>query len=138
MILIVCIDENNGMLFNNRRQSRDKILLSRILEIAKDEKLWITKFSRDMFDIIENKNIIIDDKCIDNAAENDYCFIENVDISTIIEKVNKIILYNWNKNYPADKYFNISLENWVISSEDEFTGSSHERITEKIYIRRDK
>lgn len=138
MILIVCIDENNGMLFNNRRQSRDKILLSRILEIAKDEKLWITKFSRDMFDIIENKNIIIDDKCIDNAAENDYCFIENVDISTIIEKVNKIILYNWNRNYPADKYFNISLENWVISSEDEFTGSSHERITEKIYIRRDK
>ena len=138
MILIVCIDENNGMLFNNRRQSRDKILLSRILEIAKDEKLWITKFSRDMFDIIENKNIIIDDKCIDNAAENDYCFIENVDISTIIEKVNKIILYNWNRNYPADKYFNISLENWVISSKDEFTGSSHERITEKIYIRRDK
>ena len=138
MILIVCIDENNGMLFNNRRQSRDKILLSRILEIAKDEKLWMTEFSQDMFDIIKNKNIVIDNECTDKAAENDYCFIENVDISTIIEKVNKIILYNWNRNYPADKYFNISLENWVISSEDEFSGSSHERITEKIYIRRDK
>ena len=138
MILIVCVDEKNGMLFNNRRQSRDKVLLSHIIEISQNENLWITEFSQDMFDTMENKKIIIDNECINKAAENDYCFIENVDISTIIEKVNKIILYNWNRNYPADKYFNISLENWVISSEDEFSGSSHERITEKIYIRRGK
>ena len=137
MILIVCVDENNGMLFNNRRQSRDKILLSHIMEIVKDENLWITSFSQDMFDIVENKNILIDNECINKASKNEYCFIENIDVNAIIEKVDKIILYNWNRKYPADKYFDVSLEDWNLISQNQFIGSSHENITEKIFIRRD-
>lgn len=135
MILIVCVDERNGMLFNNRRQSRDKVLISHIIEKVKKERLYITSFSQDVFDIVENKNIIIDNNCIEKANENDYCFIENIDVSNFSDKVNKIILYNWNRHYPADLYFNIPLDNWVVSSENEFTGSSHEKITEKIYVR---
>lgn len=138
MILIACIDERNGMLFNNRRLSRDRILLNHIIEITKNEKLWITNFSQDLFDNIENKNIIIDNECIKKANKNEYCFIENIDISTFFESVDKVILYNWNRHYPADMYFNVSLDNWVLNFENEFTGSSHEKITEKIYVRRRK
>jgi len=65
----------------------------------------------------------------------DFCFIEDVDVSTFIDKVDKIILYNWNRHYPADKHFNIRLDEWVMVSEEEFTGSSHEKITERIYVR---
>ena len=61
MILIVCVDERNGMMFNNRRQSRDKILTGHIIEKAKDKKLWITTFSKDIFNIEEDENIMIDD-----------------------------------------------------------------------------
>ena len=37
-----------------------------------------------------------------------------------------------------DKYFNINLEGWRVVSEDEFSGFSHEKITEKIYVRGNK
>jgi len=138
MKLIICIDEKNGMLFNNRRQSKDRILISRIIEKTKKEKLWITSFSQDIFNISISNSIVVDDKCFEKATMNEYCFIENLDVSGYIKNVDEIILYNWNRHYPADLYFNISLDDWKISSEDEFKGSSHEKITEKIYVRREK
>ena len=75
MILIVCVDERNGMMFNNRRQSRDKILTGHIIEKAKDKKLWITTFSKDIFNIEEDENIMIDDNFYSIAEKEDYCFI---------------------------------------------------------------
>ena len=138
MILIVCVDERNGMTFNNRRQSRDKILTGRIIEKTKDKKLWITTFSKDIFNIEEDGNIMIDDKFYSIAEKEDYCFIENIDANNFIDKVDKIIIYNWNKHYPADRYFNINLNNWEIISEENFKGYSHENITEKIFVRREK
>ena len=135
MILIVCIDERNGMLFNNRRQSRDKVLINHILEMTKDKTLWITGFSQDMFDVVDNKHIIIDNEFYEKADEEDFCFVEDIDVNTLIDKVDKIVIYNWNRYYPADLYFDISLDNWVVTFENEFIGSSHTRITEKIYVR---
>ena len=44
MILVICIDENGGMLFNNRRQSQDKILRERLLSLVKDSKLMMNSF----------------------------------------------------------------------------------------------
>ena len=138
MILIVCVDERNGMMFNNRRQSRDKILTGHIIEKAKDKKLWITTFSKYIFNIEEDENIMIDDNFYSIAEKEDYCFIENIDVNNFIDKVDKIIIYNWNKHYPADRYFNINLNNWEIISEENFEGYSHENITEKIFVRREK
>jgi len=137
MKLIICIDEKNGMLFNNRRQSKDRVLISHIIEKTKNEKFWITSFSQDIFDVSISNNIVVDDKCFEKATMNEYCFIENLDVSSYIENVDEIILYNWNRHYPADLYFNIPLNDWKISSENEFKGSSHEKITEKIYVRRE-
>lgn len=135
MVLIICIDQRNGMIFNNRRQSKDKVLISHILDKTKNQKLWITNFSKDLFDVNDFNNVIIDDNFIDKISKDDYCFIENLNVSELTDKVDKIILYNWNRHYPADLYFNIPLDNWVVSSENEFTGSSHEKITETIYIK---
>ena len=45
MNVIICLDDNNGMLFNNRRQSRDKALLSDVFDNLRGEKLFITLFS---------------------------------------------------------------------------------------------
>lgn len=136
MILIVCIDEKNGMIFNNRRQSRDRILTNHIIEMTKDKTLWITEFSKDIFDVADNKHIMIDNYFYEKADKEDFCFVEDIDVNTLIDKVDKIIIYNWNRCYPADLYFNIPLNNWLVDSEKEFIGSSHKRITEKIYVRR--
>ncbi len=34
MIIAVCTDDNNGMLFNNRRQSRDMLLIEDLIKYA--------------------------------------------------------------------------------------------------------
>ena len=46
MKIIVCLDNNNGMLFNNRRQSRDSVLIERIIHSLGEENLNIFEFSK--------------------------------------------------------------------------------------------
>ena len=136
MILIVCVDKNNGMLFNKRRQSSDKVLIEHIIDMSKDKNLWIKHFSKNVFDQYELKNLIIDDELLEHAKNEDYCFIEDILLSSdIIGKFDKIIVYNWNRKYPSDVYFDIDLTDWILESETDFKGNSHDKITQKIYKR---
>ncbi len=128
MKLIVCLDDSNGMMFNNRRQSRDRVLVENVLELCKGEKLYITKFSAKLF---PEYSVEI----VDNPAEvgDGYCFAEDFTVNE--EVVDEIIVYKWNRIYPADTYFNIQLENWSLMETVDFEGSSHEKITREIYRR---
>ena len=51
MIVMVCVDNRNGMMFNHRRQSQDRGLRRRMCEIAgnDDGKFWMNAYSRKMF-----------------------------------------------------------------------------------------
>ncbi|MFR4122966.1 MAG: hypothetical protein ACLT0W_12285 [Clostridium sp.] len=46
-----------------------------------------------------------------------------------------MILYKWNRVYPADQYFAMDLSGWKLVETVEFPGSSHEKITEERYER---
>lgn len=135
MILIVCVDKNNGMLFNRRRQSRDTALIEHVIELSNNNNLWIKNFSKDIFEQYELKNLKIDEELLEHAENDDYCFIEDILLSNIIDKFDKIILYNWNRKYPADLYFDIDLTEWILEGEVNFKGNSHDQITQKIYKR---
>ena len=128
MKLIVCLDDNNGMMFNKRRQSRDKILIEDVLELCKGEKLYTNEYSAKLFSEISVE-------VIENTAEieDGYCFAENFLVDE--ENVEEIIVYKWNRLYPADTYFNINLENWTLAEVVDFEGSSHEKITRERYVR---
>ena len=131
MILITCIEKNNGMLFNNRRVSRDRKVIEDIREFVGDNEIFITDFSEELFMSYENVRAVN----VIEKQDGQFYFLENVQPSTIEDKIEKIILYNWNVDYPADMYFDINLEEWKVASEYEFEGFSHEKITRKIYIR---
>ncbi len=128
MKLIVCVDDKNGMLFNKRRQSRDKILIENVLEVCKGETLYINEYSATLFP--ENSVVICEDF---ETLENGYIFAENFMVDE--DKINEIIIYKWNRVYPADTYFNISLDGWSLAETVDFVGSSHEKITREIYVR---
>lgn len=136
MILILCLDDNNGMMFNHRRQSRDKVLLAHILEITQNNPLWMNAYSAQLFHEDETR-ININEDFLTQAKEGDYCFVENIDITPYEEKIEKIILYKWNRNYPDDFYFTLPLEEhgWNLIETNEFVGHSHEKITEEVYSR---
>ena len=50
MTLIVCVDDNMGMLFNHRRQSKDVVVRERILKQAEGKHLWMNHYSAKQFD----------------------------------------------------------------------------------------
>lgn len=137
MKLIVCVDLNNGMLFNNRRQSKDNNLIVHISNMIGDKKLWITEFSKNLYKEKINYNLLkLDD--VSKISEDEFCFIENISPSVLEKNVEEIIIYNWNRNYPADFYFDINLDNWILKSQIDIIGSSHSKITQKIYKRGEK
>lgn len=128
MKLIVCLDDNKGMMFNNRRQSRDKILIENVLEICKGEKLYTNEYSSKLF---PEKFVEIFDSM--EEIGNGYCFAENFTVNE--NDVEEIIVYKWNRVYPADVHFNIDLDNWNLTETVDFEGSSHDKITREIYVR---
>ena len=124
MILIACVDDNLGMLFNNRRQSMDRVLRARLLKLC----------SRGQFDETA-EGITVDEDFMAKAGSDDYCFAENISVKPYEKEVQKIILYRWNRVYPADLYFDIDLKNWHLKKSNDFAGSSHDKITEEVYVK---
>ena len=51
MRVIVCVDDNGGMLFNHRRQSRDRVLCERVLQMAdeRDCSVYMNTYSAKIF-----------------------------------------------------------------------------------------
>lgn len=131
MKIAVCVDDNMGMLFNSRRQSRDRELIKDFVETAKNNSIYIKPFSKILFD---EYKVIIDNNMLNNAQENDFCFLENESILPYIDKVNELIIYRWNRNYPYDFCFEMP-ENFSLKESTEFKGSSHEKITKEIYTK---
>ena len=130
MKLIVAIDKSNGMMFNNRRVSQDKEVTSKIIEITKNSRLLMSEYSSKLF--AEYENIIITNNVLD-ANPEDYFFLEDLDINE--ENIDELYIFNWNRDYPADKYFEIDLSNLKKVSKEEIVGNSHKKITLTIYRR---
>lgn len=133
MNVIVCVDKNNGMLFNNRRQSQDQVLREKVLEICVDSILYVNNYTAKQFD--DSTPIVVDDEFLLKAQSGEFCFVENSEIP--IDKVEKFYVFNWNRKYPADVFFEVDLKSNGFKKTDVevFVGSSHDEITLEIYER---
>ena len=73
---------------------------------------------------------------MDKAGVDDFCFIENASVAAYKEKITRLIVYKWNRDYPADFFFDIDYaKNFRLVSTVDFEGTSHDRITKEIYVR---
>lgn len=137
MIVIACIDDNGGMMFNRRRQSQDSILRERIIEMTGNAALWMNHYSAGQFDAGNIPHLNIDDAFLQEAVEGDYCFVENTTVAPYEKWIEKVIIFKWNRTYPADQYFDLQLapEKWRKVKTDEFVGHSHDLITMEVYTR---
>lgn len=135
MTIIVCVDDNNGMLFHNRRQSRDSVLYKHIIEMIKGKKLFMNDYSAKLFSDEQKEHIVVQNNFLEIASENDYCFVENTELSSYQNNIQKIVLYRWNRVYPADTYFQFPLDKnkWKLQKTTDIKGNSHDVITEEVY-----
>lgn len=131
MHLIVCVDDHDGMSFCGRRLSRDAALNAHILALTEGCRLWMTSDSAKLF---LNEEIIIDDNCLHAAGEGEYCFAELKVDTDVLDKLESVCLYRWNRVYPSTVQFPRELlaSMHLVQTED-FLGKSHETITLERY-----
>ncbi len=136
MNIVLCLDNENGMMFNNRRQSRDSAVTADILNDLNGEALFVSSFSEKLFDEYTGSITVFPDDefkaLLQNGAKGTY-FVENTDVSAFFDKTDKLTVYCWNRLYPADVYCTVDFNCFKQKKESEFAGTSHEKITKAVY-----
>ena len=132
MKLIVCLDDRDGMLFNGRRQSRDRRVCEQILKLTAGSALWMNSYSAKLF---ADADIRIEEDFLNLAGDDTYCFAENVDVTPFLPKAEEIFVFRWNRTYPSEQIFPMDLVacRYKKATVAEFAGTSHERITLEVY-----
>lgn len=135
MILIVCLDDQNGMAFNRRRQSQDRVLREKLLALTGGSPLWMNAYSAKQFG--DAPNLRVAEDFLDQAGPGEYCFAEFPPLAPWAGKAERVIAAKWNRVYPADSRLDIPLTPglWRLVKAEEFAGSSHETITLEVYER---
>lgn len=128
MTLYVCLDDRGGMRFNNRRQSRDASVLEDIRSSIPDI-LYIDPYSEQL---IREAGIPY---TLGKPAEGSHFFLEARAASELMPLVSTVVIYRWNRHYPADVRFDADLSGFILKSTCEFAGRSHETITKEVYVR---
>lgn len=88
MIPIVCVDDRFGMAFNKRRCSSDVTVLKDILGRTDNAKLWTDSYSAKLFSP-------------ESEILGEYVFCERVDPGKYQDRIEKILVYFWNRNARA-------------------------------------
>ena len=127
MTIYVCLDDRNGMLFNKRRQSRDIKVLEDIRKSA--DVLTIDPFSEKLIQEAEIPYVLAPEEIPEDA----HFFAEARDLSGLLPRASKLVIYRWNRHYPADVRFEGDLSAFRLESREEFPGKSHEIITKEVY-----
>ena len=132
MTLVLCLDDDHGMMFNHRRQSRDRVLIAELLETVGESRLLVSPYSKALFPEGAANITVAEDPCA-AAGEDDYVFVEDSDPAAAWERVTAFIIYRWNRAYPADTYFTCDLTGFRMTDVAAFEGSSHELINKEIW-----
>ena len=132
MTLFICVDDAMGIGFNKRRQSKDRVLRARMLAHAKGQNFFVSAYTAKQFEEGE-MGYTVCEVPEETAEKGDFVFAEDRDIP--LACVETLILYRWNRRYPADRYFSFdpSKEGFALVRTEEFVGSSHDNITEEVY-----
>lgn len=130
MTLIVCLDEKNGMMFGSKRQSRDNALIQRILTLTRGKKLVLSPYSAPLFG--DKKELYVTDHPAASCGKEDFFFAEDTPLPE--GDIDTLLIYRWNRRYPATRFFTLSTEGFVLKETAEFQGSSHDCITEERWV----
>ena len=89
-----------------------------------------------LFKDIDTGNIKVSEDFL-NLSNDGFFLVEDKLLKLYEDKINILIIYKWNRIYPADLHFDINVndDSWKLIDFEEFNGSSHEKITREIYRR---
>lgn len=133
MTLIFCVDDNLGLMFNKRRQSRDSAVLEDIKNCFAGEKICISAYSEKLF----NEAGVDYELCENFEKQDGIYFVEDKYNPDLLSVADEVILYHWGKAYPADVNFDIAFlgADFTLAEQTVFKGTSHNEIKKEVYTR---
>ena len=133
MTVAVCVDENNGMMFGGRRQSRDRILIEAFMRAYADHSVYIGEYSRTLF--ADYPQVTVAAEPMKDCPDGGVCFVENMSLMPYLNQIETLVVYHWNRRYPADFYLDIQplKTGFALISTADFEGSSHQKIIKEVY-----
>ena len=129
MILALCADDRLGISFGGRRQSKDSEVRRRLLELS-GGRLRMSEYSARQFE----EDIYGGADYLSGSQAQDWCFAEDTAYLAHADAIGQIVLFRWNRHYPADVHFEFPGK-WALVRSEDFPGSSHEKITMEVYER---
>ena len=123
MTIFICLDDADGLAFNHRRQSRDRVLCEHIAALSQKSVLRMNTSSFSLFSGINAPNICAEDDFMQHAQPDDFCFLECADPTPYLGLASCLTVFRWNRRYPADLHFSVP------------EGSSHPTITQEDYVK---
>ena len=134
MKIIVCLDDHNGMAFNHRRQSRDRMVISDILSMVGESPIYMSEYSAVLF-ADSGADCLASADFLERVEDGEWCFIEISDASSVLDRMEALVVYRWNRHYPSDLIWNLNEKAFGLRlvERSEFAGYSHETITKEIF-----
>ena len=130
MTIYLCLDDRGGLLFNNRRLSRDAAVLA---DMAASGMVTIDPFSEKLA-VSSGMSYALAGGEIPADAR---FFLENRDPDALLPQAERLVIYRWNRHYPSDVRWEKSPADYgfALVETTEFPGKSHERITKEVYVK---
>ena len=129
----ITVDDKNGLMFNKRRQSRDKNVIADLC--AKTPSfIYISPYSALLFEDFKERAVVVDDPlkdCPDGAC----AFVEGRMLKEHVDDIEELTVYYWNKVYPSDMKLDIDFAQcgFKLAAKYDFEGNSHEKVTKGVY-----
>ena len=136
MTVIICLDDRGGMKFNGRRQSSDARVVKDIERVVEDGVLYISDYSEELFEDSEASVIVLPNP-LEAEGSDSFAFVEGGSLKAYAEKIERLIIYKWNRHYPSDERCDLDPARAGLRpiSRREFKGEAHEKITREDYKR---
>ena len=137
MILIVCVDDGMGMMFNKRRQSKDaKVREDMLAMVTTNQKLFVTPYTAKQFLPEEQERLCVlgaDVSAWDVLSAEEVFFAEDTDVTGLETVTEQVVLYRWNRAYPSDVKFTFDLSGYELIFSEDFVGNSHPEMKKEVY-----
>ena len=114
----------------------DRAVRADLIGMLCGAKLWMSTRSFRQFED-EAYPIAADEGFLAKARPGDFCFVEDRPLRPWLDRIERMILYCWNRTYPADRYCDIDLTvgDWTLRETTDFPGFSHAKITKEVYCK---
>lgn len=137
MKVILCIDDQGGVRFAGHRLTQDRLQRQDVIKRYRSAGFCMKKETASLYGLEESEKIHYVHDWNEARSYEGWWICEDVAFLRWIDQLEELVLYRWNRRYPSDERFQMSmvLPLWRCVDQYRLEGSSHAEISVEHYVR---